>query len=104
MASKAELQGVVVSDKMQKSVVVSVERGASAIDIAVRDRGHGISPEHMSKLFDSFFSTKPSGMGLGLSICKSIVEAHDGRLTAVSAGQYGAIFRIVLPSIERAVT
>jgi signal transduction histidine kinase len=72
--------------------------------IVVEDSGPGIDPTNMGKLFDSFFSTKPNGMGLGLSICKSIVEAHDGRLTAASAGQYGAIFRIVLPSIERAVT
>jgi signal transduction histidine kinase len=48
----------------------------------VRDWGPGIDPEHLDRVFDSFYTTKPSAMGLGLSICRSIVDAHGGRLLA----------------------
>jgi len=93
-----------ITDRPRVLRVTAKPSSPGAILIAVEDSGPGIDPKNMGKLFDSFFSTKPSGMGLGLSICKSIVEAHNGRLTAASAGQYGAVFRIVLPSSERAVT
>ena len=93
-----------VADRPRVLRIRAQPANPGAILIVVEDSGPGIDPRNMGKLFDSFFSTKPNGMGLGLSICKSIVEAHDGRLTAASAGQYGAIFRIVLPSSERAVT
>ncbi len=69
-----------------------------SVSIAVEDSGPGIDPEIMDKLFSPFFSTKPKGMGLGLPICKSIVEAHKGNLIVEAAGPHGAIFHIVLPS------
>jgi signal transduction histidine kinase len=70
---------------------------ADTVLIAVEDSGPGIAPENLDKIFDTFFTTKPAGMGMGLSICRSIIEAHGGRLWASGAAQRGCIFHIVLP-------
>ena len=67
--------------------------------INVANSGPGIDPKHMDDLFKPFFTTKPGGMGLGLSICKSIVKAHGGRLTAAARARHGLVFRLVLPLI-----
>jgi signal transduction histidine kinase len=64
----------------------------------VRDRGHGIAPEHLPRLFDPFFSTKQGGMGLGLSIARTVVEAHGGRVWAENAPGEGAVFHVELPA------
>jgi signal transduction histidine kinase len=65
--------------------------------ITVEDTGIGIDPENLNRIFDPFFTTKPHGMGMGLSICRSIIQNHDGRLS-LSAGQpYGSIFYVFLP-------
>jgi C4-dicarboxylate-specific signal transduction histidine kinase len=65
--------------------------------VRVEDTGPGIDPDLLARIFDSFFTTKRDGMGMGLSICRSIVEAHGGRLTAAPAKPYGAAFEITLP-------
>ncbi|MFZ1949315.1 MAG: HAMP domain-containing sensor histidine kinase [Pseudolabrys sp.] len=70
---------------------------ADGVLITVEDSGPGIAPENLDKVFDTFFTTKPTGMGMGLSICRSIIEAHGGRLWASSAAPHGCIFHIVLP-------
>ena len=80
-----------------RTVVVSVANGAGGALISVQDRGRGIAPEHLTKVFDSFFSTKRKGMGLGLSITRTIVEAHGGRVWAENAPGEGAVFRVELP-------
>jgi C4-dicarboxylate-specific signal transduction histidine kinase len=85
-----------------RMIVVSGERIASGIAITVRDRGHGIAPDHMPKLFDSFFSTKQKGMGLGLSIARTIVEAHGGRIWAESHPDEGSVFHVELPAHDGA--
>jgi C4-dicarboxylate-specific signal transduction histidine kinase len=54
----------------------------ATISCTVEDNGSGIKPEHLTRLFDSFFTTKDSGMGMGLSICRSIIESHGGHVTA----------------------
>jgi signal transduction histidine kinase len=64
----------------------------------VRDWGPGIDPEHLDRVFDSFYTTKPSGMGLGLSICRSIVDAHGGRLWADANESRDAVFQFTLPA------
>lgn len=67
------------------------------IEIAVQDTGRGIPPELSEKVFDSFFTTKRGGLGIGLSLSRRIIEAHDGRLWAESDGRSGATFRFTLP-------
>jgi signal transduction histidine kinase len=74
-----------------------VRRG-SAVEISVEDTGRGISPENMVRIFNPLFTTKSGGMGMGLSICRSIVEAHEGQLWVSSNAPGGAIFRFELPA------
>lgn len=81
----------------RRTVDVSVARRARVAVLTVRDRGHGVAPEHRARLFDSLFSTKPNGMGLGLSITRTIVEAHGGRVRAESGPGEGAVFEAELP-------
>jgi C4-dicarboxylate-specific signal transduction histidine kinase len=82
----------------RRTVRVSIEATEHGVDITVRDNGHGIAPEHLPRLFDSFFTTKPGGMGLGLSISRTLVEAHGGRLRVESGMGEGAIFHVELPN------
>jgi signal transduction histidine kinase len=65
--------------------------------VGVRDTGPGLSPESLPRLFEPFYTTKPDGMGIGLSICRSIVEAHGGRLLATRCAPQGALFEFTLP-------
>jgi PAS domain S-box-containing protein len=65
--------------------------------VAVRDSGPGLAPANLDQLFDAFYTTKPAGLGLGLSICRSIIEAHGGRLSAKANVPRGAIFEFSLP-------
>jgi signal transduction histidine kinase len=70
--------------------------GEEQIEIAVRDRGHGIAPHNMPQLFDSLFTTKSDGMGLGLSIARTMISAHGGRIWAENAAGGGAVFHFTL--------
>jgi signal transduction histidine kinase len=70
--------------------------GNGNVEVAVEDAGPGIPPDRLPRLFDSFFTTKPHGMGLGLSIVRSIVEAHGGRIWAENNSSGGACFRFTL--------
>jgi C4-dicarboxylate-specific signal transduction histidine kinase len=70
--------------------------GGDAISITVEDTGPGIDPKKSDEIFGTFFTTKPHGMGLGLAICRMIVERHDGELSVSPADPHGAIFRITL--------
>jgi two-component system sensor kinase FixL len=71
--------------------------GDDAVQLTVRDTGPGMAPPIAERVFDPFFSTKPSGLGMGLSISRSIVEAHQGRLTLAPNNDGGMTFRVALP-------
>jgi C4-dicarboxylate-specific signal transduction histidine kinase len=66
--------------------------------VAVRDTGVGLRPESLTRLFEPFYTTKPDGMGMGLSICRSIIEAHGGRLWATNCEPRGALFQFTIPA------
>jgi signal transduction histidine kinase len=66
--------------------------------VAVRDSGPGLDPETLARLFDAFYTTKPEGMGMGLAISRSIIEAHSGRLWATRNEPRGAVFQFTLPA------
>jgi signal transduction histidine kinase len=68
--------------------------------VAVRDSGPGVDPERRERVFDAFYTTKSDGIGMGLSICRSIIVAHGGRLWAEANAPRGAVFQFVLPSAE----
>jgi hypothetical protein len=72
--------------------------GPRAVEVSVIDRGHGIGEEERARLFTPFYTTKAEGMGMGLNICRSIIEFHDGRLTVDSSPEGGTIFSFTLPT------
>jgi len=77
---------------------ISTSRDASdRVLVSVQDTGPGLHPNAVDRLFEPFFTTKPEGMGMGLTICRSIVEAHGGRLWATANGSRGAMFQFSLP-------
>jgi signal transduction histidine kinase len=63
----------------------------------VQDSGTGIAPEQAERIFEAFYTTKPDGIGLGLSISRSIIESHGGRLSASAVQPYGSLFQVLLP-------
>jgi PAS domain S-box-containing protein len=69
-----------------------------SVRVGVRDTGPGLSPESIPRLFEPFYTTKPEGMGMGLSICHSIIEAHGGRLCAIPCEPQGALFQFTIPA------
>jgi signal transduction histidine kinase len=86
-----------VSDDRRVLTVRTKFDGDSAIVVEVEDTGPGIEAKSLNKVFDAFVTTKPGGMGLGLAICRTIIDRHGGRLSASPAHPRGTVFRIVLP-------
>jgi signal transduction histidine kinase len=71
--------------------------GVKRVGVEVRDSGPGIEPERVEQLFEPFYTTKPEGIGMGLWISRSIIEAHQGSLWATANVPHGAVFRFALP-------
>jgi PAS domain S-box-containing protein len=79
------------------TLTVSMRTNEESVEVSIKDNGPGIPPENMDKIFEPLFSTKAKGVGLGLSIAKSIVETHDGKITAASESGRGATFTVSFP-------
>lgn len=89
-----------VTDDDRLLRVGSTFRPSRDVLVSVTDSGPGLAPKDVNRIFDPFFTTKSQGMGMGLSICRSIVEAHEGRLSARAGAERGAVFEITLPAAD----
>ena len=87
-----------VADRPKQLTIETRTAGADHIRVLVRDVGEGLAPEKLDRIFEPFFTTKPEGTGMGLAICRSVVEAHDGRIWASPAVPHGAMFQFTLPT------
>jgi PAS domain S-box-containing protein len=86
------------SSETERELLIRTEQdGPGGVLISVQDSGPGLTPESLERLFDAFYTTKPNGMGMGLSICRSIIEAHGGRVWATTNLPHGAVFQFTLP-------
>ena len=109
VADRIQLQQVVLNlalnaldamsdhEMSDRQLLIATSSQGHFVQVDVRDHGPGIAPEHLGRLFDPFFSTKPSGLGMGLRICSSIVRAHGGRIWAVNNAESGATFSFTVP-------
>ena len=89
-----------VNDRPRELVIRSSQDDAGQVVVSVQDSGVGIDPSNADRLFEAFFTTKPNGMGMGLSVCHSIIEAHGGRIWVSSEHGPGTTFLFSLPSIR----
>ena len=87
-----------VEDGNRELHISTVGIEPEGVCVSVRDTGHGLRPESLPRLFDPFYTTKADGMGMGLSICRSIIEAHGGRLWATGREPRGALFQFTIPA------
>jgi PAS domain S-box-containing protein len=81
-----------------RELLISTEQDRTGVLVAVRDSGPGIDPTHLKRVFEAFYTTKPGGTGMGLSICRSIIKAHGGRLWATGCEPRGALFQFTIPA------
>jgi PAS domain S-box-containing protein len=96
-----EAMSAVEAGTRQLSISTEQTRTGGVL-VSVRDSGPGIDPDHLDRVFEAFYTTKSSGVGMGLSICRSIIDAHGGRLWADASS--GAVFRFTLPGVGTELT
>jgi C4-dicarboxylate-specific signal transduction histidine kinase len=101
VVNAVEAMGAV--DEGTRELQIGASKDQDDIHITVRDAGPPLRPESLERFFEAFHSTKPSGMGMGLSICRSIIEAHEGRIWATANATGGATLHVTLPA-SRATT
>jgi signal transduction histidine kinase len=93
-----------VTGRRRELLIRSHEYDSGQIVVAVEDSGTGIEPEHIERLFNAFFTTKPDGVGMGLSICRSIIEQHGGRIWANRNSGCGSTFQFTLTASPEAAS
>ena len=81
-------------------LLISTEQHHAGVLVAVRDSGPGIDPTHLERVFEAFYTTKSRGVGMGLSICRSIIDAHGGQLWAEANEPRGTVFQFTLPAVQ----
>jgi PAS domain S-box-containing protein len=89
-----------IKERPRELTIASISVGPDAVSVEVRDTGTGLDPEHVPHLFEPFYTTKAEGLGIGLSISRSILEAHGGRLTVAANAPCGTVFSFSLPVNE----
>jgi C4-dicarboxylate-specific signal transduction histidine kinase len=88
-----------VTDRARVLAVKSTAYDSKSVLITIEDSGTGIAEKNMQRIFDSFFTTKQHGMGMGLAICRSIINSHGGSLSALPGHPHGTVFRVILPTV-----
>jgi signal transduction histidine kinase len=94
----AEAMGSVEAEP--RELLISTAQHHTGVLVAVRDSGPGMDPAHLERAFEAFYTTKAHGVGMGLSICRSIIDANGGRLWAEANEPRGAIFQFTLPAVQ----
>jgi signal transduction histidine kinase len=87
-----------VSEGARELVITTGKGEPDGVLVEVRDSGPGLGSAGLERIFEAFYTTKPGGLGMGLSICRTIIEAHGGRLWAIAAQPQGATFQFTLPA------
>jgi signal transduction histidine kinase len=96
---------MVVLENRPKDLLIRTERdGSDCVRLSVRDAGVGVDAQNINKLFEAFYTTKSDGMGIGLSVSRSIIERHQGRLWAESNDGPGATFSFSISAVQASVT
>src|SRR5581483_3231235 len=84
-------------ERTRELVIRTARADSDSVLIVIADSGPGLPPQSLEHLFEPFYTTKPGGLGIGLSICRSIIAAHGGRLWATANVPHGAIFQFTVP-------
>ena len=110
LVNKVQIQQVIVNlvrnaieameSTARKDLAIGLVARGESVELSVRDTGTGLSPEMNGRLFKPFSSTKANGMGIGLSVCREIIEAHDGKIWAEASPDGGTVFRFTLPLVR----
>jgi C4-dicarboxylate-specific signal transduction histidine kinase len=83
--------------RLKQLTVTTAASEPDHVTLAVQDCGPGVDPANLERIFDAFYSTKPGGLGMGLAVCRAIVERHGGKLSATTRAPHGATFQLTLP-------
>ena len=87
-----------ISEGPRELLIKTAKSEPDCVSVTVQDTGPGLDPANSDRAFEAFYTTKPDGLGIGLSICRSIVEAHGGELAVTANMPHGAVFQFTVPT------